>query len=210
MQIKVLYFEGCPTHEATVELVRETVDRLGLDADIAKIHVETDEQARQMKFLGSPSVHIDGVDIEPDAEANMTFGRRCRVYATGDGLSGTPPAKMLEAALRGEPYETPAQSGAETPAQDCCASKQRPRVRLLVADWCPQCPAAKTFWTNLQEEVGFDLDIVDIESEQGMELAAVHGVRSVPSTIVDEQLVFRQTPVPSRVEALEALGSDCC
>ena len=129
MQIKVLYFEGCPTHEATAELVRQTVDRLGLDADIAKIHVETEEQARQMKFLGSPSVHIDGVDIEPDAEANMTFGRRCRVYATEEGLSGTPPAKMLEAALRGEPFETPPQSGAETPAQACCAPKQRPGVR---------------------------------------------------------------------------------
>lgn len=209
MQIEVLYFEGCPTHRETVELVRETVDRLELDAetaDIAEINVETEEQARQMEFIGSPTVRVDGEDIEPGAHEDTTAGRRCRVYATADGLSGTPPAAMLEAALRGESYEAGIQNGEEESAErDCCASNSRPSVQLLVADWCPQCPAAKTFWKNLRDEAAFDLEIIDVESERGGKLAAEHGVSAVPSTIVEGELMFRQTPVPSRADAVEAI-----
>jgi hypothetical protein len=102
MKIEVLYFDGCPSHEATVELVRDTVSRLDLDADIIEVDVETDEQARQLEFIGSPSIRIDGVDIEPNAHADATVGRGCRVYPTPDGLSGKPSRSMIEAALRGE------------------------------------------------------------------------------------------------------------
>lgn len=208
MQIEILYLDGCPTREATFDLVRDSVERLGLDADIARIHVDSDAQARQMEFIGSPSVRVDGVDIEPKAESNTTFGRRCRVYATDNGLSGTPPVAMLEAALRGEAYEASATSGAQIPAQDCCApKKERLRVRLLVAGWCPQCPAAKTFWTNLQQKEAFDLDIIDIESPQGGELAEALGVRAVPASIVDDH---SPDPGPVARTALEALGPGCC
>lgn len=100
MKIEVLYFRGCPSHHAAVELVRNTVASLGVDADIVEVDVETDEQARQLGFIGSPSIRVDGVDIEPDASADATVGRSCRLYETPDGPSGVPPVKILEASLR--------------------------------------------------------------------------------------------------------------
>lgn len=99
MEIEILYIEGCPHREETVQLVDETVERLGLDAEIVETEVADEEQARRLGFLGSPSVRLDGEDIEPGAMADATVGLGCRVYETPDGLSGTPPVEMLEAAL---------------------------------------------------------------------------------------------------------------
>lgn len=201
MKIEVLYFEGCPSHESTVELVRETTATLGIDASVTEVDVETDEAAYRLEFIGSPSVRVDGDDIEPGATTNADYGRRCRVYATENGISGVPPRDMLEAALRGEPYVSGEAAGEPV---DCCGST-RTKVELLVAEWCPQCPAATTFWSGLSAQEEFELDVIDIESERGSKLAADHGIRAVPATIIDGQVAFRGTPVPDRTAALDRL-----
>ena len=100
MKIEVLYFEGCPHHRGTVGLVEETIERLGMDADVTEVRVESDEHAEQIDFLGSPTVRIDGVDIEPNAASDATVGLSCRVYSTPEGPSGIPPEDMLESAMR--------------------------------------------------------------------------------------------------------------
>lgn len=101
-QIEVLYFDGCPHARETLELVEEVVERLGVEADIETVDVESDEQAREIGFRGSPSVRVDGEDIEPGAESETTVGRGCRVYSTPEGTSGVPPAEMIEEALVSE------------------------------------------------------------------------------------------------------------
>jgi hypothetical protein len=198
MNIEVLFFEACPSHPETVDLVHRTIDRLGIDATVTEVNVRTDAEAKSLKFLGSPSVRVDGVDIESSAKSSTSYGRRCRLYSTPEGLSGTPPVRMLEAALTGSGYDvevTDERSGG------CCATSDSPRVQLLVADWCPQCPAAETFWSELQDREPFDLEIIDIESKRGSALAAAHGIRVVPAAIVDDRVEFRGTPVPSREAA---------
>jgi len=203
MQIEVLFFEGCPSHEATIELVRETLDRLDIEASVIEIDVQTDEEAERRAFLGSPSVRVDGEDIEPGAGSSGSYGRRCRVYATAEGLRGVPPARMLEATLIGESYQSV--ETACSPEPDCCASSGPAKVQLLVADWCPQCPAAKTFWSELQQREGFELEVVDVESARGSKLAAEHGIRGVPATLIDGSVEFRGTPVPDQGEARRIL-----
>ena len=100
MRIEILYFEGCPTHDAAVSLVEETLDRLDVDAEVHEIDVETDDRAQELGFLGSPSIRVDGVDIDPDAKVDGPYGRSCRVYEGSDGLTGVPPAEWLENAIR--------------------------------------------------------------------------------------------------------------
>jgi hypothetical protein len=53
-------------------------------------HIPDDGAARRDRFLGSPTVRVDGHDVEPGASERRDYGMKWRLYATGDGLRGTP------------------------------------------------------------------------------------------------------------------------
>ncbi len=95
MMIEVLYFEGCPNLEPTLSLANEVLSQLGLAADVREIEVRTPEDAKRLRFLGSPSVRLDGKDIEPVAESRTEYALSCRLY----GDNGFPPKEHLLAAL---------------------------------------------------------------------------------------------------------------
>lgn len=108
--IEVLYFDGCPSHEQVLPTVRRLAARVG--ATVAVRRVETMEEADAARFLGSPTVRVNGVDIEPGAGTRTDFGLKCRLYRTPDGLSGEPVENWLSDALAGRVSrsETDAQS----------------------------------------------------------------------------------------------------
>lgn len=93
--IQVLYFDSCPNHLPVVEMARRVVATHGLNIEIDEVEVSADDVAR-LRFLGSPTVQVDGVDIEPAARARTDFAMSCRVYAAPGGF---PPEAMLLAAL---------------------------------------------------------------------------------------------------------------
>jgi len=95
VKISILYFEGCPNYPPVVEMARQAVAMHGLDAEIEEVEVAPDDVARH-RFLGSPTVQVDGVDIDPAARDRTDFAMSCRVYGTRDGL---PPREMLLGAL---------------------------------------------------------------------------------------------------------------
>lgn len=100
MTIELLYFDGCPSHESLLPRLRMLLDREGLGADVKLRRVESVEEAEQERFLGSPSVRVDGRDIEPGAEERDDFGIKCRLYRADGGLAGVPPDEWVVAALR--------------------------------------------------------------------------------------------------------------
>ena len=61
--------------------------------------METIEDAERERFLGSPSVRIDGRDIEPGTGQRTDYGLKCRLYRTEDGMRGQPPEEWVLAAL---------------------------------------------------------------------------------------------------------------
>ncbi len=93
--IEVLYFEGCPNFEPTLSLADEVLSQLGLTAEVRKIEVLSPGDAERVRFLGSPSVRVDGKDIEPGAGSRTEYALSCRIY----GDSGLPPKELLVAAL---------------------------------------------------------------------------------------------------------------
>ncbi len=95
--IEVLYFDGCPSHLPTVDLVQRVSDELGVSAQITQVEVTSDDDLEQFRFLGSPTVRVNGVDVEPSARHREEFGFTCRVY--GDG-PGAPPRQMVADAIR--------------------------------------------------------------------------------------------------------------
>ena len=97
MRIAVLYFDGCPNHVPTVARVKQVVADLGLQVGIEEIQVTSLEDAQRLRFFGSPTVLVNGVDIEPSAQGRTTYGLSCRVYR---GVSGLPPDDLIVAALQ--------------------------------------------------------------------------------------------------------------
>jgi hypothetical protein len=106
-QIEVLVFDGCPNLESTIEHARQAVTRANVSADLRVVRVETDDDAQRLRFLGSPTVRVDGVDVEPAAIGREDFGMQCRIYSVAGRYQGTPPADWIAAALRGGRPEEP-------------------------------------------------------------------------------------------------------
>ena len=97
--VEILSFAGCPGRQPARELVERGLDELDLEADLREISVEDEEAARAQRFLGSPSIRVDGGDIEPGADQRADFTLSCRLYQGEHGPSGVPPEPMLRAAL---------------------------------------------------------------------------------------------------------------
>jgi hypothetical protein len=100
MKIEVLYFDGCPNHTATVEAVRQALKSERRSAEIEEVEVRTPEDAEARGFLGSPTVRINGLDIQPEARTLKSYGFGCRTYVEGSARSGAPSASLIRRAVR--------------------------------------------------------------------------------------------------------------
>ena len=96
MRIEVLYFNGCPNHALAVARVKQIAVGLGVQEKVEEIEVTSLAQAQRLRFLGSPTVRVNGVDIDPSVRQRTTYGLSCRVYSGG---SGVPPDALIMAAL---------------------------------------------------------------------------------------------------------------
>ncbi len=106
MKVELLYFDGCPSYEALLPRLRELIDREGVEAEVELRRVESIDAAEDERFLGSPSVRIDGRDVDPGADARSDFGLKCRLYRSEEGTSGLPPDRWITAMLQRDPAET--------------------------------------------------------------------------------------------------------
>ncbi len=64
----------CPATPGTIRLVESVARTMGISIAIEQILVETPEQAQTLAFLGSPTVKVEGHDIEPEARSRLDFG----------------------------------------------------------------------------------------------------------------------------------------
>jgi hypothetical protein len=100
--IEVLYFDGCPNHERLLERLPALLEREGITAPIALVNVHDDDQAQHERFLGSPTIRVNGRDIDPGAAERTDYGLKCRIYQTPGGLTGVPPDEWILDALTGQ------------------------------------------------------------------------------------------------------------
>jgi len=99
MRVQVLYSEGCPNHEVLLPHLRELLRTVGAAPDVDLIRVEDADAAERERFLGSPTVRVDGEDVAPGAGRRTDFGLKCRLYMTPNGLRGMPADEWVLAAL---------------------------------------------------------------------------------------------------------------
>jgi hypothetical protein len=97
--IELLFFDGCPNHDRLLAHVRELLGGRASAADVVLVRIGSDEEAVAQRFLGSPTMRVDGRDVEPGADERTDFGLTCRLYRTPHGLSGMPDDTWILAAL---------------------------------------------------------------------------------------------------------------
>lgn len=64
----------CPVTPGTVQLVESIARSMGVSIALERLHVKTPEEAEALAFLGSPTVRVEGQDIEPEARSRTDFG----------------------------------------------------------------------------------------------------------------------------------------
>lgn len=99
-RVELLWWHGCPSSDAAHELVRQAMAEAGLDPGaLRSIEIDTDELAQREGFPGSPTVRVDGQDIQPPAESEPP-GLTCRIYHLRDGrVSPLPDPDDIKEAL---------------------------------------------------------------------------------------------------------------
>jgi hypothetical protein len=94
MNVTLQYFNGCPNWKIADDRLRELLDS---DTAIEYRLVESQEDAEQLGFRGSPTILVDGVD--PFAKSDDPVGLACRIYFTGEGREEAPSMDQLRSAL---------------------------------------------------------------------------------------------------------------
>jgi hypothetical protein len=145
VKIEVLYFAGCPHREATVERTREVLAALGAEVEVREVEVRDSADAARLRFPGSPTVRVDGADVEPGAEARAQDALSCRMY----GGSGVPPRDLLVEAIAG------AAARFEPGGRRWFAAAGIPAAGLAAL---PACPACYPLYAGILSSLGLTLD----------------------------------------------------
>ena len=98
--IQLLYLPDCPNYQPTRKLIEHSAIEFGMDLDFELIAIDDEESAHRLHFLGSPTVRVDGDDIEPDALDGTDVALSCRIYRSERGARGYPDRTLLQTALR--------------------------------------------------------------------------------------------------------------
>jgi hypothetical protein len=100
VRVEFLFWAGCPSHPEARELLDDVLAAGGVETEVDVREVFTHEEAVELAFPGSPTIRIDGRDVDP-AGASLPPSLSCRVYRLSDGRpSPVPSRQQLEEALR--------------------------------------------------------------------------------------------------------------
>jgi hypothetical protein len=100
LRVDFLYWSGCPSHPEARELLGDVLATRGIDAEVVEHEVLTEEEARELSFPGSPTIRVDGRDVDPGG-AGARPALTCRIYHLPDGrVSPVPSREQLEEALQ--------------------------------------------------------------------------------------------------------------
>jgi len=98
VKVEVLYVSDCPTHPAAVRLVKNVLAAEGVATDIHEVLVRDGGMAGELRFVGSPTIRINGRDVAGELQTAKNFAFSCRLYP-GSKQIGLPPRELVHRAV---------------------------------------------------------------------------------------------------------------
>ncbi len=94
MHIQFLWWDECPSHPEAWQRLQDVLAELEVDAQVERIHVSSDEDAERYGFPGSPTILVDGADIDPGA-SRLPSRLTCRLYYQENGRPSPLPSRAM-------------------------------------------------------------------------------------------------------------------
>ena len=98
MRVELLYFANCPNWRNCFDELNTMLRERGVSDDVELVEVKSNEEANSLEFLGSPTIRVDGMDIELDIP-NSGYNMENRVYWVDGIAMGRPPKEWIAAAI---------------------------------------------------------------------------------------------------------------
>ncbi len=100
MRIEFLYWSECPSHEDALDRLMELLAEEEVEGDLETIEVSSEEEAAELRFVGSPTIRVNGEDVDAEGIRGLPYRLTCRVYQRPDGgVSPLPPEGLIRAAI---------------------------------------------------------------------------------------------------------------
>ena len=94
IKVHFLWWEGCPSHPGAWQRLQDVLAEMQIEADVESVEVTTDEQAEEWHFPGSPTIQVNGEDIDPNA-SDQPARLTCRLYFKEDGRPSPLPSEAM-------------------------------------------------------------------------------------------------------------------
>lgn len=113
LRVELLTVADCPGKPGAEAGIAEIAAELGLSVSLQIHEVADEREGEQLRFAGSPTIRVEGVDIEPGWASSGDFTLRCRVYQTATGFQALPERGWLRSAYEAAAAPTAAGEGDE-------------------------------------------------------------------------------------------------
>jgi hypothetical protein len=98
-KVELLWFEDCANHPAARKMLEEVIADVAPGTLIRDVDATDPAIAAEVRFPGSPTIRVDGRDVDPSYVDPGDYTPRCRLYRTSNGLRGLPERRWIEDAL---------------------------------------------------------------------------------------------------------------
>lgn len=120
MKAELFYFDDCPSYEQAAANLKEALRLEQLPETVEMVPVTSEEDARRKRFIGSPTIRIDGVDLEGPEVENRGYGYGCRVYSSNGSFAGWPSVEQIRSTLRRQTTNPNSPAAANEAPRSCC------------------------------------------------------------------------------------------
>jgi hypothetical protein len=97
VKVEFLYFNDCPGHKQALVNLKAALRESKIRADIVMINVTSEEQAEAVGFQGSPSIRVNGNDLDGRDDGH-SYG--CRIYQIDGNITPTPTKEFIQEKLK--------------------------------------------------------------------------------------------------------------
>ncbi len=100
LSIDLLYYDDCPHYKEAEKALKEVLDEEHIDAEVQMVSVSKGGRADPWHFIGSPTIFINGEDLDPEVDRETPYQGHCRMYMYKDELFEYPPKEMIREGLK--------------------------------------------------------------------------------------------------------------